>query len=886
MKQKITQFTHIFNEALDLPRKERQAYVDKMSGSNPELRQHLLDLLDSAEKASAFFNDLQSDMYQSLVAPDTLTGTELLNYRIGEKLGEGGMATVYKAQRIDGLYEGEVAFKVFDRGTHHPELAQRFEYERKILASLSHPNIAQIIDAGATSQGIPFYLLEYVNGQNILAYIQQHQLSLRQTLALFLKIAKAVQYAHQNFIIHRDIKPANVLVDQRGEPKLLDFGIAKVMEESSLPGTETQALLLTPDYASPEQLNGQPITMATDVYLLGLLLYELITFEKPFDTSHKNLLKIHKERQQQTVIAPLKRISKQHLPRNTAGVSADLNIIVLKMLAYEPKERYNNVASLVEDIEALLAHQPIEARPATWTYKTQKYIKRNPAIAGLSTLMVVASFVFALVYVININKALTRAKQATQTAQTFQKKAEEEANVSQQVSDFLQNFFIAGHPDVARGKQVTVRQMLGKGFVEIQQKDLAPEVKARLLLTMSKTFKGISEFAQSTEAIDLAIHAAQKIKPLNPLLLGELYYQKAVVYRNLEKIDSAIVYSQKSIKLLENLPSQTTQDSKMLAKVYSQLAFIYYRGGKKVDEALALTKKSLAIQQKVYDGPHFEIVGTLFVMANLYRKKKDYKTGEAYQRKSLAMCQKIYKNPHPCATSNLNNLSFFLRAQKKYKEAKEVLEKSLALSIKLHGEKHRSVATTYSNIGHLYKRQQQYDKARNLYAKAINIFQEIFGEEYSLYASTQENICETYIKEKKNLPQTILLLNKVVAINQKKNRKHYVAGNYYFLGRAYTHTRQYRLAKASLEKSLQYYTAKKSFKALAKIHQALGALFYQQQKYTQAENWWLKVAKDYEGKKITFDQAKPALKALVKLYEHTQRSSQKQQYEQLLTQQS
>ena len=253
------------------------------------------------------------------------------------------MATVYKAQRADGLYESEVALKIFDKGKHHPELIQRFEYERKILARLVHSNIAKIIDAGVTPQGTPFYLLEYIDGQNVRDYVQQKQLSLRQTLQLFLKIAKAVQFAHQNFIIHRDIKPSNILVDQLGEPKLLDFGIAKVMENAVLPSIDTQAFLLTPEYASPEQMAGQNITAATDVYLLGLLLYELVTFEKPFETRGKSLVEIHKERGQQVIMTPLKKIRKDKLTRNTAGISDDLDVIVAKMLAFEPRERYNNV---------------------------------------------------------------------------------------------------------------------------------------------------------------------------------------------------------------------------------------------------------------------------------------------------------------------------------------------------------------------------------------------------------------------------------------------------------------------------------------------------------------------------------------------------------------
>jgi len=882
MNQKINQFTHIFNEALDLPKEEHQAYVDKMSGSNPELRQRLLDLLDSAEEASAFFNDLQADMYQSLVAQDVLTGTELLNYQIGEKLGEGGMATVYKARRADGLYEGEVAFKVFDKGKHHPELAQRFEYERKILASLSHPNIAQIIDAGATPQGVPFYLLEYVNGQNVVTYVQQNKLSLRQTLQVFLKIAKAVQYAHQNFIIHRDIKPANVLVDQRGEPKLLDFGIAKVMENATLPTLDTQAFLLTPEYASPEQLIGQSITTATDVYLLGLLLYELITFEKPFVTKGKDLLAIHEQRQKQAIKSPLKYARKQPQPRDTTGISADLDTIVLQMLAYEPEERYGSVQSLVEDIEALLNNQPIKAKAHDWLYQTKKYVRRNTALVGLGGVLVVSLLVFTLVYIVNINQALAKAENATQQARLFQKESEKEAKVSKQVSGFLVDLFQSSHPDNARGKEVTAQQILEKGYKKIKKTKQSPEVKTRLLITMSTTFRAFHRNKKSEELINEALETYTKEKQPNPVLLATLYQEKGILSRDTEKPKEAIQFLNKGTQALEKLPQRSKEANELLSSLYGKIAYIH-RQQNNLDQALIEAKKGLAIQQKIYPANHVGTAETLFIIAGIYKSKRDYKTAEQYQRQSLNMCKALFKGAHPGIAANLGNLSFFLEKQKKFAEAEKILQESLQQNQQLYGKKHRSIATAYNNLGNNAFAQKNYPKATEYYKKATAMSEELFGRKSSGVAIYLHNQARVRFRQKQ-WAEAITLLKEASQINEIKNRRKNLAGNYLLLGRAHNERETYGEATKYYEKSLGLYQALKpqNKDAIARIHYYLGQAQVKTTQYAQAAPHLEQAYKLFQLLNQQ-NNIKKSLELLVSVYGQLKNPQKQQEFQQLLS---
>ncbi|OJJ23158.1 hypothetical protein BKI52_02045 [marine bacterium AO1-C] len=882
MNQKVNQFTHIFNEALDLPKEERQAYVEKMSGSNAELQQRLLDLLDSAEEASAFFNDLQADMYDSLVTQDLLTGSELLNYKIGEKLGEGGMATVYKAQRADGLYEGEVAFKVFDKGKPHPELAQRFEYERKILASLSHPNIAQIIDAGATPEGVPFYLLEYVNGQNVLAYVQENQLSLQQTLELFLKIAKAVQYAHQNFIIHRDIKPANILVDKRGEPKLLDFGIAKVMENAALPSLDTQAFLLTPEYASPEQLVGKNITTATDVYLLGLLLYELITFAKPFTTKSKDLLAIHQERQKQGITPPLKRVRSQNISRDTTGISYDLDTIVNQMLTYEPEERYSSVQSLVEDIEALLANQPIKAKAQDWLYQTKKYVKRNPALVSLGGVLVASLLTFTLVYIVNINKALTKAEQATQEARRFQKESEKEAKVSKQVSGFLVDLFQSSHPDNARGKEVTAQQILEKGYKKIKKTKQSPEVKTRLLITMSTTFRAFHQNKKAEEVMSEALSLYTKEKNPNLILLASLYQEKGILSRDTEKTEEAIEYLTKATQTLEKLPQRSKEANELLSSLYGKLAYIY-RQQNDLDKALTEAKKGLAIQQKIYPENHIGTAETLFIIAGIYKSKMDYKTAEQYQRQSLNMCKALFKGAHPGIAANLGSLAFFLEKQKKYKEAEKILQESLQQNQQLYGEKHRSIATAYNNLGNNTFAQKNYSEAITYYKKATAMSEGLFGRKSSGVAVYLHNQARVRFRQKQ-FKEAITLLKEASQINEDKKRKKNLAGNYILLARAYYDSEAYNNTIVNCKKALELYQSLKpsNTDALARTHYYIGQAQLKTAQYPQAA---IHLNQAYELFK-TLKQAnniKKSLELLVTVYEQLKEPQKQKEFQLLLS---
>ena len=330
-----------------------------------------------------------------------LSGIPVGPYRLIREIGSGGMGTVFLAVRNDDAFQRRVAIKVLRRGMDTDAIVRRFRHERQILASLQHPYIAGLLDGGSTSDGLPYFAMEYVQGQNISDFCEARKLDTTARLELFRKVCAAVQYAHQNLIIHRDIKPANVLVTSDGTPKLLDFGIAKLVNPEvggqTLAPTAAGLQLMTPDYASPEQVRGETVTTATDVYSLGVLLYELLTGRRPYELTSRSLADVahvichaEPERPSTAVTQPVRGATSPHTDRLRRRLAGDLDNIALKALSKEPDRRYASVDQFSEDVRRHLAGLPVIARKDTVGYRAAKFVRRNKGVvaAGAATLIV------------------------------------------------------------------------------------------------------------------------------------------------------------------------------------------------------------------------------------------------------------------------------------------------------------------------------------------------------------------------------------------------------------------------------------------------------------------------------------------------------------------
>jgi non-specific serine/threonine protein kinase/serine/threonine-protein kinase len=422
------QVRDVVDAVLDLPPDARASYLDQAC-AEPVVRRYVESLIQSYEQAGSFLNETVPAWHsQVLTATEAgaWKGRRLGAYQVIEQVGEGGMGEVYRAVRADDQYQKQVAIKLVRGGFDSRFTLARLRSERQILANLDHPNITRLLDGGATEEGQPYLVMEYVEGVPLNEYCDGRALTVTERLELFRTVCDAVQYAHQNLVIHRDLKPGNILVTAEGAPKLLDFGIAKILDNSADPAaarTLTIVRLLTPEYASPEQLRGETITTASDVYSLGVVLYELLTGHRPYGSAGRRPDEIARavtetepekpstaiSRSEETIdsTGELRNLTPQTVSRTREGsveklrrrLSGDLDNIVLMALRKEPQRRYASVEQFSEDLRRHLAGLPVYARTDTFAYRSGKFIRRHTTgvmAAALVTVSLIGGLAVAL----------------------------------------------------------------------------------------------------------------------------------------------------------------------------------------------------------------------------------------------------------------------------------------------------------------------------------------------------------------------------------------------------------------------------------------------------------------------------------------------------------
>jgi eukaryotic-like serine/threonine-protein kinase len=410
----------IFQAAQNLPPAQQKEYLDAICGADTALRAEADALLESDRQQRQNQTAPVASLADAVLSVRPLAGSRIGAYEILHEIGSGGMSTVYAAARVDQQFQKLVAIKVVRPALHFEEIVRRFQHERQLLAGLEHPNIARLLDAGVIDQSLPYLVMEYVEGISIDRYADANNLSISERIALFCCVCSAVQYAHQNLVVHRDLKPANILVTSNGIPKLLDFGIAKLLRpdyygqglDVTLPSTQP----LTPEYASPEQLRGDPVTTATDIYSLGVLLFLLLTGRHPFEESVSNsaaLTKAILDTEPSKPSAAVKQSANKPpatLQRLRRQLHGDLDTIVLKALRKEPQRRYRSVEHLADDLHRYLTGRPVTARKDTALYRTSKFVRRHTAGVIASVLAIIALIVSSALAI--RSAALARQQQA------------------------------------------------------------------------------------------------------------------------------------------------------------------------------------------------------------------------------------------------------------------------------------------------------------------------------------------------------------------------------------------------------------------------------------------------------------------------------------------
>src|SRR6266851_32898 len=636
------QIQSLFEQMIDTGTGERTARLASACGDDLELRASVESLLKSdARREDALLHAI-GDAAESLLEEhqDRLIGTRVGPYRVVSILGHGGMSTVYRAERDDSQYQQTVAIKVLQHATLHPRLRSRLHSERHILATLDHPSIARLIDSGDLEDGTPYLVMEYVDGESIDSYCDSRTLFVRERLELFVKVCTAVQYAHRNLVVHRDIKSSNIFVTVEGVPKLL----APESLSHTLPVTRLQERILTPENAAPEQVLGRPITTATDIYALGVLLYQLLTGRSPYRLLSYSQLQLERAicmddpaRPSQMVISKLSgekdadrsRISDRRglsPQRLRTRLSGDLDAIVAMAMRKEPDRRYPSVEALADDLNRHLLGQPVRARQGDWRYNTAKFLRRH-----LVAVAVVAAAFLGLALFAGVmfweNHRIELAREATA----------QERDRAQQVSAFLVDVFSQADPFNAQGKEPTAKDLLDRGAEKITGNlSLQPEVRAQLLESIGLAYRrqGLSE--RAIPLFEQAVAIRRQERPLDNSHVAVAVANLARAHTDAGHLISAEADLQQAVELSE---SGGESQSIETADILVQFGSFALDAKSDPDHAAQLFGKALNIYRATIGSQSLPVASTLNGLAGATLWMDDYPLAERYQREALDIFQ-------------------------------------------------------------------------------------------------------------------------------------------------------------------------------------------------------------------------------------------------------
>ncbi len=717
----------IFAGALTLPAAERMEFVRRACASDEALRAEVAHLLEAAESADTLFEELAPGA-PSAAGPgpdETLeAGARIGAYRLERLIGEGGMGAVYAAERADGQFEQRVAIKVV-----HPSqiragaLIQRFLRERQILARLEHPHIARLYDGGVTEGGRPYLVMEYVDGVPITEYCDARRLSVRERLRLFGDVGRAVQYAHGQLVIHRDLKPSNILVAADGEVKLLDFGIAKLLEEDvEATATRTGGRLLTPAYAAPEQIRGGDVSTATDVYQLGVLLYELLTGRRPHATEDRTPFEIERavceeepgrpSRSLTDGAAAARRTEPDALAR---ALSGDLDTVILKALDKEPARRYAGAGELVDDTDRFLAGLPVTARPATATYRARKFAARHRVGVALSSL-----FVLVLA-----GYAVTVTAQARQIA-LERDRARTEAARAEQVTTVFADLFEGADPfaeEIQGGADVRVSDVLEHGAVRVRDElSDQPEVQARLLEVIGVVYLNLGRYEEAEPLFRESLAVYEGLGGPPDAARGEVTAYLAELLQETGEIEASDSLFRAALEIQRAV---LPPNDPALASTLTRFGGLLWFNMGDYDGADTVFREALAIRRTALDRDDPDLTSSLNSMANLLHSQGDYAGAEPFYREAIELYREQL-GEHPNVAIVESNFAALLRDKGDYEEAEAVQREALEMHRRTQGERNIDVALGLGALGSILLERGRWAEADSALQAGLEQQLEIF----------------------------------------------------------------------------------------------------------------------------------------------------------------
>jgi eukaryotic-like serine/threonine-protein kinase len=752
------QIQSVFEDVIDASPTERANRLAASCGGDTDLKRSVESLLASDQRTEDPLLDAISEAAESLLVEhqDRLVGTQVGHYRLVSVLGHGGMSTVYRGERADAQYQQTVAIKVLHHAALHPRLRNRLHSERHILATLAHASIARLIDSGDLDDGTPYLVMEHVDGESIDTYCDSRTLFIRERLELFVQVCAAVQYAHRNLVVHRDIKAANILVTPEGTPKLLDFGIAKLLAPESLshtvPVTRLQERILTPENAAPEQVLGRSITTATDIYSLGVLLYQLLTGRSPYRLLSYSQLQLERAicmddpvRPSQMVVAKLgaetdadrSRISDRRglSPlRLHARLSGDLDAIVAMAMRKEPDRRYASVEALADDLNRHLLGNPVLARQGDWRYNTAKFLRRH-----LLAVFTVSAAFLALAVIAGVtlwqNHRIELARDA----------AAQERDRAQLVSAFLVDVFSQADPFTSLGQNVTAKDLLDRGAEKITNNvTLQPEVRAELLESIGVAYRrqGFSDRAIPLFEQAVAIRRAER--PLDNRRTAAALANLARALTEGGHMVSAEADLQQALDLAHagdgSAPSVETAD------ILVQFGQFELNGKSEPDRASKLFGEALGIYRSALGNQHLSVAAALSGLANAAVWVNDYAAAERYQRQAIEIFQATVSRNYPDYAVALATLGYILTQRGEYVEAERLLKEALQIDNSVFGDDNERSAQIQKHLSSLYDRQDDEPRAIKAMLDAIAIATKRLGPNHYMTGYYLDALASLYLK--------------------------------------------------------------------------------------------------------------------------------------------
>ncbi len=800
----------IYTEALSKTPEERKAYIEEACGNDKALLERIKALLKSREEAGSFLDgalfsaDVTLDQLPLAEVPGTIIG----RYKLLEKIGEGGFGVVYMAEQTEPIHR-KVAFKIIKLGMDTKQVIARFEAERQALAMMDHPNIAKVLDAGATETGRPYFVMELVKGIPITEYCDKNNLNTQQRLELFIDVCKAVQHAHQKGIIHRDIKPTNVMItlhDGKPVPKVIDFGIAKATSQrltEKTVFTRYAQMIGTPEYMSPEQaeMSGLDIDTRTDIYSLGVLLYELLTGATPFDAqelreaSYVEMQRIIREKEPlkpstklSTLAETLPDIAK-HRHTNPDSLSklvrGDLDWIVMKTLEKDRTRRYETANELAADITRHLGDKPVSAGPPSLRYRLRKFMRRNRAVVaavGAVLVVLVAGIVVSTIFAVGQTRACARA--------------ELHAAMLDATMDYFQSGFFMKGADATVGDAV---ETLAKNLKSLESRERSsdrsmedfygaplPIMAAATHLMLGNMYVGLDMYEKAETHLQQAYQVLQRHLGLKHEVTLHAMHDLALFYLRQGRYDEGQSLLAKALETSRRLKGEYRDDT--LYSSMSKLGSEYFQKGRynqaeplfvraleisrrvngeehdrtlwlmqdlsqvyvnqgQYDKADVLLVKALGISRRMQGEENLHTTGFMWGLGRLYTKQSRYEEAEPLLVESLENIRRMQGEENRQATAHMNALGVLRTRQGRYNEAEPLLVKAVEVRARVLGEEDPFVLEFMNDLGVLYREQNKYNEAESMFVKVLDVRHRVLGEKHPDTLTSMGDLASLYIEQ-------------------------------------------------------------------------------------------------------------------------------------------